>query len=337
MGGGKEEFIFSLLEKADIAILIIDIEKRKTVFSNSYFDLLEDKIKRELLKEVFNYIKSKKFNETFNIHEVTLDVNKNYKYSVSPLFSSFYIIMIKKEMIDFRVTKEEIGFKIISNVVSEISHEIGNPLTSVRTALEVMLQNIDSWSEDKKRYYLNVAIKGVDRISDYLTYIRNFSINKKLNMEYINLKDIIDLIINDNLVIFESRNINIEVDIDENIIVYADKNIIYQVVLNLLLNSNQVLKDGDKISIEVERFSDYFIKLIYRNNGLPIPDNIKEKIFIPYFSTKKDIIKGAKRGIGLAISLKLINRMGGTIILEEPPKGWGVQFSIYIPVINKKN
>jgi signal transduction histidine kinase len=332
----RREFPFLLFEKADFALLIIDFNKREIIYSNDYFNVLQNKTKKSLFDGILNNILTIDDEKNNINHELILDVKESYIYSIYSLFTDYYFVLIRKEIMDERVKQEKMGFKIISNIVSEISHEIGNPLTSIRTALEVMLRNIDAWDKEKKRKYINMAIKGVDRITDYLTDIKDFSINKTLNIKKLNLKEIIDSIVNDNIAIFESRDIDIIVNINSDIFVYADKTVIYQVILNLMLNSNQVLEDNGKIEIRGERFKDSFIKLIYRNNGPPIPDSIKEKIFIPYFSTK-NIRKDIRRGIGLAISLKLINKMGGTIILEEPEKGWGVQFAIYIPVINYNN
>ncbi len=324
-------FPFLLFEKADYGFLIIDFNKKKIIYSNYYFNNINNNTRKNLFNDILKNISDFDDKDNNIHHELILDVKESYIYSIYPLFANYSFVLIRKEIVDERVKQEQMGFKIISNIVSEISHEIGNPLTSIRTALEVMLRNIDVWDKDKTKEYINMAIKGVDRITDYLTDIRDFSIHKSLNMKQLNLKEIIDSIISDNIAIFESKNIKITIDIGGDILVYADKTVIYQVILNLLLNSNQVLAVGGKIEIKGEKFKDSFVKLIYRNNGPPIPEDIKEKIFIPYFSTK-NIRNDVGRGIGLAISLKLINEMGGTIILEEPEKGWGVQFVIYIPV-----
>ena len=73
--------------------------------------------------------------------------------------------------------------------------------------------------------------------------------------------------------------------------------------------------------------SDYFTKLIYRNNGPVMDKEERKKIFTPFFTNRE---KG--NGLGMSVALKLMTRMGGTINVTPPSDGWGAQFTLYIPV-----
>jgi signal transduction histidine kinase len=97
-------------------------------------------------------------------------------------------------------------------------------------------------------------------------------------------------------------------------------------MLNLLKNSIQILERNRVIEIYIESIDEYYIKLVYRNNGPQIPEDSLEKIFSPFYTTKEE-----GGGIGLSVSLKLMARMGGTIRAEQPSGGEGAKFGIYIP------
>jgi len=102
------------------------------------------------------------------------------------------------------------------------------------------------------------------------------------------------------------------------------------VLFNLMQNSLDCLaKTGEKgvIDVRIEGVGEFFVKLVFKNNGPAIRPDILEKIFMPFFSTKEE-----GSGMGLNISRKLMTRMGGTIKAEVPGDGdWGAGFVLYIP------
>ena len=114
--------------------------------------------------------------------------------------------------------------------------------------------------------------------------------------------------------------------IDEGVEVLLDKEAFHQIILNLMNNSMHILSPGQEIKIYVDDRDELFVKFVYRNNGVPIPNELMEKIFSPLYTTKD---RGG--GIGLAISLKLMTRMGGTMKAVPPEDGIGVKFLLYIP------
>jgi len=103
-----------------------------------------------------------------------------------------------------------------------------------------------------------------------------------------------------------------------------------QILFNLLNNSLHILSPGKEINIYVEKEDEYYITMVYRNNGPPIPEELMEKIFSPLFTTHNK-----RKGIGLAISLKLMTRMGGTIKAVPPEDGAGEKFVRHVPIADK--
>jgi signal transduction histidine kinase len=119
--------------------------------------------------------------------------------------------------------------------------------------------------------------------------------------------------------------------VDKHIEISIDEGAFFQIILNLLNNSMQILSPNKEIKIYVEEVDDFFVKLVYRNNGKPIPEELMGKIFSPLYTTK-----GRGEGIGLPISLKLMTRMGGSMKAVPPEDGIGAKFVLYIPNHNIK-
>jgi len=111
------------------------------------------------------------------------------------------------------------------------------------------------------------------------------------------------------------------------------------VIQNLVLNADQAMAKPGTITIKAENITidtdndfgmskGYYIKVTVIDEGCGIPDDIKSKIFDPYFTTKPD-----GNGLGLATSYSIIKKHLGYITLESEI-GKGSQFSFYLPALN---
>ena len=108
---------------------------------------------------------------------------------------------------------------------------------------------------------------------------------------------------------------------------YADRALMSQVVVNLLKNATEVLADFEgarRISIHSTIDAEERIQIEITNNGPAIPAEVAENIFTPFFTTKAD-----GSGIGLAVSRQIIRLHGGTLRLKHNVEG-RVTFAIVI-------
>jgi two-component system sensor kinase len=211
-------------------------------------------------------------------------------------------------------------------MVAEIAHEIGNPLSGISMSLQVLTSQINSWDREKTRDYLEKTTREINRLALFLKRIRDISTENKLEIKQTALKDIIDDVIERNRDALTAKSIGFINEVEEQVPVAVDDVAFFQILLNLVKNSLQILQPGQEIRTFVESVDDYYTKLIYRNNGPPIPDDQRQKIFSPFYTTRD---RGG--GIGLSISLKLMTRMGGTIKAIRPDDGRGAKFVLYIP------
>lgn len=124
--------------------------------------------------------------------------------------------------------------------------------------------------------------------------------------------------------------ITVDVDIrPDNLILYADENLISQVMLNLLKNAVQAIGpdrlDG-RIRIVASCCADESVEIEVSNNGTPIPPDVAEHIFTPFFTTKS-----GGSGIGLSVARQIMRLSGGAISLKRPMSDGLTTFLLRFP------
>jgi signal transduction histidine kinase len=125
----------------------------------------------------------------------------------------------------------------------------------------------------------------------------------------------------------DSRNCQIITEFDKDITVKLDVKEFYQCFMNIVKNACDAMPDGGNIYISTKRDDlDYKVKIYFRDNGIGIADNLKEKIFEPFFAHGKK--EGA--GLGLAVTKKIVIGHNGTIDVQSS-LGKGTTFIIVIP------
>lgn len=319
----------TLFEKLNLGIIIVHKDPPGVVFSNRHFKIVTGEEEETVINFLFNELQVlKRLNMRSDIILGSGRVIGYTIYQISDLEFLVFLSDISYKRIYLENKGENRFYDRLSRLLAEVVHEIGNPLASVTTTLQVLQHYITQWDTGKKIEYLNRAVEELDRLGQYLGKMRHFSrVECSLDQSPVLLKPVILKLIDHNRELIDSKHIQIEIDVDDRLKVMVDDDFFYQVLLNLLINSIDAVDENGRISYRVEEVNEFFVKLVYRNNGPLIPMELQEKIFLPFYTTKK---KGS--GIGLAVSVKLMTRMGGTLKLAEPEKGWGVKFVLYLPV-----
>jgi C4-dicarboxylate-specific signal transduction histidine kinase len=220
----------------------------------------------------------------------------------------------------------------IGEMAAGIAHEVNNPASVASLAVRSLRRELANENKDCEIIYnkLDKVDAAIIRISNIVKSIKNFSqpaINDDLKR--VNLNEIIT----ESMSFFKERYIseNLEVicEIPETeIFVKVKQSEISQVILNLINNAHDAIKDIDKgwIKIQVE-FDKDNVYVRVSDNGYGVPKEIKEKIFIPFFTTKET---GLGTGIGLGLSRKLISQNNGFLDLDFTSKN--TTFIITLPI-----
>lgn len=214
----------------------------------------------------------------------------------------------------------------IGRLAAGIAHEIGNPLTSIFSFVQI-LREIEE--DSFKRESLETIYFHIHRISEILKQLSGFSKMPAGEMKECQINGLIDSSIK--LIQYDKKAKDIEVVKElspslPNII--ADGNQLSQVFVNLVLNAIDAMPDGGRLTVR-SMLLDGNIVVQVEDTGIGIPREELPKIFDPFYTTKE---KGT--GLGLAVSYNIIKKMNGTLTAESEA-GKGTTFTITLPTNNR--
>lgn len=215
-------------------------------------------------------------------------------------------------------------------MAKQIAHEIKNPLTPIKLNLQLLVkakkEGHPDWSGlfDRFASSLNEQINTLNHIA---TEFSNFA---QMPVGQFGLVELLE-VINDAVTLFSAYpNIRVETktDFDGQAIVFADKEQLQRVFVNLLKNSVQAIgkEDNGLITVSIHRRDDS-IEITVTDNGTGIAPELEEKLFSPNFTTKS-----GGMGLGLAISKGIVEVVGGKIWFETK-FGKGTKFFVLLPLV----
>jgi signal transduction histidine kinase len=230
------------------------------------------------------------------------------------------ITELMKEM--KRVTEQEKithSLQSVGEISSLFAHEIKNLLQPLKLLLE---EDDELTNEDMK--IIHTTLNRMDaQVVDFLSLGKPLDIQEN---EALHVKDIMNEICSIVKPRADEKNIEIISKIDD-MKINISKNSIEMILMNLISNSIEVLDDGGKISIDWQKQKNGMSLLKIQDSGPGIPSEIKEKIFKPFFTTKKN-----GSGLGLFTVYKIVYLSGGHMHLGVEEK---TTFRVYLPVIKE--
>ncbi len=217
-----------------------------------------------------------------------------------------------------------------SNFLSFISHELKTPLNA--TLGYSQLLSMEDLTLDQQEMVADIYASGkiqLSLINDLLDLSMIEERKLKFNLEYVNLNHEINKVLALIKLSAQQRNISIEIDIADQVEVEVDVKRLQQVLLNLLSNAVKYNKNNGKIKLTVIKTETAIIMSI-ADTGLGISESSLVAIFTPFErnGTEKTNIEGT--GLGLGITKKLVELMGGSITVSSRLNE-GSTFTITLP------
>lgn len=202
-----------------------------------------------------------------------------------------------------------------------LAHEIRNPLTSIKVLFQAFKDNPALTKEDMK-----VVLSATEQMDDLLTRFLRFARSDEFNLSDVYINSVIKQVIN--LAQFQIKNQSIQVSLELSKLppVKADRAMIQQALLNLVLNAIEAMPDSGTLTIS-SKAQDGYAFVSVGDTGTGIPEDIRDRIFDPFFTTKGD-----GTGLGLSIVYNIVNLHNGDIGFET--NGEGTFFNLKIPVKN---
>ncbi|OQY04482.1 MAG: two-component sensor histidine kinase [Desulfobacteraceae bacterium 4572_123] len=280
--------------------------------------------------------------------EIVQDISKEYKTifrfqifvvltitSVMGILFTVLLFVVKKgNAINLRRTQERIlleealnrarHMSTLGEMTAGISHEIRNPLGIISSSAELLKKKMAMF--DPANTIPDIIIEESNRLNNIITDFLNFAKPIKPDLKICRVEKIIDKNMAALAQQIQDKKYDIEVKYDDLIPeIMADFNMLYQAFLNILINAMQAMPEGGKIRIEIKADNNT-VTIFFKDEGPGISEEILEKIWNPFFTTKSQ-----GTGLGLGIVKNIIESHRGKINARNR-SSIGAQIIIELPI-----
>lgn len=214
----------------------------------------------------------------------------------------------------------------IGQLAAGIAHEINNPLGGLLNCLYNIQRH--KLSEEREEEYIKSMEDGIHRVQRTVDQLLDFSQQHEPELTAVDINSLVEEVVSLMSYTFAKNGIALLKEFDFGLPrLMIDHHKIGQVVMNILLNATQAIKDKGEIKVSTFQ-EDGWCCIGITDNGVGIPSNILPRIFDPFFTTK-DVGKGT--GLGLAVSLGIVEKHAGKIGVKSE-EGKGATFIVRLPL-----
>jgi signal transduction histidine kinase len=239
------------------------------------------------------------------------------------------VIVIFEDLTSQKQMEEELRradrLRSLGELSAGVAHEIRNPLTGIATTAQVLRERLAGDTEKAK--YLNVILEEIARLDEIIKNLLNFARPVSPNPTTCSLSSLIEDALG--LLVDKAREGGVSLHFesrlpDDRCLMDADQ--IKQIILNVVLNGIQACEGGGTLSVYTrEAANPAFIEIEITDTGGGIPDEIADKLYNPFFTTRPD-----GTGMGLSISRKIAESHGGRIY-HRSSRGKSTSFFVELP------
>ncbi len=217
--------------------------------------------------------------------------------------------------------REQAALTRLGQMAAVVAHEVKNPLTGIRGAVQIIGSRLPAGSRDAE--VVKEIVARIDALNDLMRDLLLFARPPQPRLASVEALPLLNVVAG--LVRQDSgaREITIEVE-GQPVTIMADAELLKLVAQNLLLNAVHAIAGPGRIAVTVDA-DDRMCRIQVADTGPGMTADVREKLFTPFFTTKA---RGT--GLGLSTAKRFIEAMGGTIAVECPPSG-GTCVTIRIP------
>ncbi len=213
----------------------------------------------------------------------------------------------------------------MGRLISQIAHELNNPLYGIMNTLELLKTEVPP--ENKRRRVLDMALSETFRLSELLRKMLSFSKADEEEKQSVDISTILDEILILMAKQLQENSIRLSSSFEEHLgKVYASKNQLRQIFLNMITNASEAMPEGGNLTVKTMAVGDK-IHIELSDTGVGISEEHLERIFDAFFTTK-DSLKGV--GLGLSVCYEFVKDHGGDLKVASKV-GEGTTFTIVLP------
>ena len=240
--------------------------------------------------------------------DLNVQIDHNERGELKDLLDGFNQMTseLKKNQIELAEMEREAAWK---EMAKQVAHEIKNPLTPMKLALQQLIISYKDKSKDFDKLFEKVShtvLNQIDNLNQIASEFSRFAKMPSLKIEPVNMLEVLSDTVN--MFIHEKTSIQINTELNEAFI-EADLSQLRRMFINLIRNAMQA--DATSINIDL-RASDTKYVILFNDNGNGINDSEKDKIFDENFTTKKQGM-----GLGLSMAKRFMTSINGEINLKS--------------------
>ncbi len=343
-------YIESLLENANDVIYTLDVDLRFT-YLNSKVEAWGYR-KEDLIGKPYLSLLSKRFRSRYLQETLDMGTKQDYEaeivsrngelrsvlVSVAPLLNDAGeqegVLGIARDITERKQLEQQVQnaerLAAVGKLAAGVAHEINNPLGGILNCLYNIRKG--TLTPERSQEYLHFMEDGVQRVQRIVRQLLDFSQQRELELTMVDLHPILDRVGVLTEHVFVEKHAVLKKTYDETLpLILVDAAMIEQVIMNLMLNAVQSLQQGGSVSLETRKHEEA-CEIIVEDNGCGIPLHVRPHIFDPFFTTKGT---GEGTGLGLSVSLGIVQRHGGEMVVESE-EGKGTRFTVRLPLVRSR-
>lgn len=214
----------------------------------------------------------------------------------------------------------------ISKITGGVAHEVKNPLNAINMHVELVKMKLDTGDQDVGQH-LDIIGSEIDRLNRVVKTFLDFTRPVELNLAEIPLERLLQEVAD--LAAPQAAAAGIEVSVSQqtdDARLNVDVDLIKQALLNIVVNAIEAMKQGGQLTLTSNVRED-LAEIRINDTGPGIPEQMREKIFSLYFTTKK-----GGSGIGLAMTYRIVQLHDGAVDFVSEP-GIGTTFVLHLPIV----
>lgn len=329
----KEEIINSLFD----GVLFVDAEGRVILENTAARNILSEK--ESMINKDIRTLKAAEYIRTDDIFGAARDriklvlqetavtdgrEEKYIQYNLAPVMRgdneirgitiSFRDVTEEKKMMKKLISRDKM--ESLGRLTAGIAHEIRNPLTSISMYVELLSEKIDK--ESFRRQIMEDIPREIDRLNDILINLLDYAKPSPPHKEVFNMCDDVRFVLRLLNSQIKKNKVRLVEMVDDQIDIYFDRQQFKQIMINLIINAADAVGNVLSPLIEIRGYEgDDHTVIEVADNGSGIPDDVKQRIFEPFFSTKSD-----SYGLGLSIVDQLVKENDSEIyVVDNFPSG----------------
>jgi PAS domain S-box-containing protein len=245
------------------------------------------------------------------------------------------MVMLVEDLTDLGNLEAELAHSdrlaSVGRLAAGVAHEIGNPVTGIASLAQNLRHEEDA---EVTRQSIEEIIEQTRRISGILGTLKSFSRGSRhlQQRETFALSEAVDQAVHLLQLTHRHDGIRFEASCPQHIVMTGNHQQLSQVLVNLLSNAADASQPGDRVDLLARaQAGEAIIEVMDQGQG--IPDDLKETIFEPFYTTKPT---GQGTGLGLSLAYKIVEDHNGTLTIDSQP-GLGTRVVLTLPLSDTEN